>query len=155
MCEFAIAQIYSHMADFVGRVEKNQIAAVQFLWTYKGADLNLQLGGTRQIDMEQFAIDLLDKSRTVNPRSVVAAHFVWGSGPATDHIADLPFYGGCLCRPRFILLRRIMGGNRLFRFRERHRFHRATAEQQQVHSCYQTESQGWGARIFVSIEPHS
>jgi len=95
MREFTMAQIDSHMANLIGRMEKYQISDVQFSGAHRAADPNLQCCGAWQLNVEQFKVNLLNKPRTVDPTLVIAAHFVWCPGPAADCGAELLFRRGC------------------------------------------------------------
>jgi len=62
MCEFTMAQIYSHMPDFIGRMKKDKISGAKQFRSHYGTEPALHFGGARQLDMEKVAVDFLNKS---------------------------------------------------------------------------------------------
>ncbi len=85
MRKLSVAHIDAHMSDLVGRSEKNQVGDAQVAFADCFTDFYLGGGGARQTNVEQIAVDTLNKSGAVNAAPAIAAQLMRCSAPMCDH----------------------------------------------------------------------
>lgn len=92
--ELSVAQIDAHMANFVGRVEKDQVTGAQFGWGDPIADLDLHGGGAWEPDVEKIPEDPFYEPGAVDTPVIVSTHSVGGACPMAHFDAQALFKGG-------------------------------------------------------------
>jgi hypothetical protein len=93
MGKFTVAQVDPHMADFLGRLKKDEIAGMQLALLHESPDKDLELGGPWQPDAEKLVEHVLDEPGTIGAAAAAAAHMVGCAAPVVDHGQQLSGYG--------------------------------------------------------------
>ena len=88
MHEFRFAQIDSHVAGLIGRLEKNQVTGLKLTSGYGFSLVYLSYCGAGQTDIKGIPIDGFDKAGAVDTLTAGAAESMTGAPPVVILIED-------------------------------------------------------------------